>query len=94
MYALFFEDSGELIATVDRAPHAIGLGKLVSRDKGRVVVGVLNSLDGTTEVCWRFFEGRQLSPTDAAADGAGADGTASPASGSPSESGKPPPRKS
>lgn len=51
MYALFFEDTGDLIATADRAPHALGLGRLVSREKGRVVVGVLNHLDGTTELC-------------------------------------------
>jgi len=62
MYALFFEDSGELIATVDRAPHAIGLARLVSRDKGRAVIGVLNGKDGSTEVCWRFLQGRQLAP--------------------------------
>jgi hypothetical protein len=62
MYALFFEDSGELIITADRAAHAIGLGRLVSREKGRVVVGVLNNKDGSTEVCWRFVLGRQLSP--------------------------------
>lgn len=62
MYALFFEDTGELIATADRAPHALGLGRLVSREKGRPVVGVLNSKDGTTEVCWRFIHGRQVSP--------------------------------
>jgi hypothetical protein len=62
MYALFFEDSGELIATLDRAPHAIGLGRLVSREKGRVVIGVLNHLNGTTEISWRFVSGRQVSP--------------------------------
>lgn len=62
MYALFFEDTGELIATVDRAPHALGLGRLVSREKGRTVIGVLNHKDGTTEVCWRFVHGRQVSP--------------------------------
>ena len=67
MYALFFEDSGELIATVDRAPHAVGLGRLVSREKGRAVIGVLNNKDGSTEVCWRFVHGRQLAPHTAEA---------------------------
>lgn len=60
MYALFYEDTGELIATADRAPHALGLGRLVSRDKGRAVIGVLNTLDGATEVCWHFVSGRQV----------------------------------
>ncbi len=62
MYALFFEDTGDLIATADRAAHVVGLGRLVSREKGRVVVGVLNNKDGSTEVCWRFVHGRQVSP--------------------------------
>jgi hypothetical protein len=62
MYALFFEDTGDLIATADRAPHALGLGRLVSREKGRTVVGVLNNKDGTTEACWRFVHGRQVTP--------------------------------
>jgi hypothetical protein len=66
MYALFFEDTGELIATVDRAPHAMGLGRLVSREKCRVVIGVLNNGDGSTELCWRFMYGRQVSALSSA----------------------------
>ncbi|MCA0201620.1 MAG: hypothetical protein LCH56_12410 [Proteobacteria bacterium] len=68
MYALFFEDTGELIATVDRAPQALGLGRLVSREKARGVIGALNRLDGTTQLCWRFVNGRQVAP-DAAENG-------------------------
>src|SRR5690606_27377389 len=67
MYALFFEDTGELIATAERAPHALGLGRLVSSEKGRAVIGVLNGKDGATEICWRFVHGRQLGPQTAGA---------------------------
>lgn len=62
MYALYFEDTGELIATIDRAPHALGLGRLVSREKGRVVIGVVNNVDGSTAICWRFVQGVQANP--------------------------------
>jgi hypothetical protein len=60
MYALFFEDTGDLIATADREAHAIGLGRLVSREKGRAVIAVLNNDDGSTEVRWRFVQGRHV----------------------------------
>lgn len=57
MYALFYEDDLILIATVDRESHALALGEVISRQRGRPVVVVWNRGNGDADLCGRFTQG-------------------------------------
>lgn len=59
MYALFFEDTYEPIHIFKSRKQAVVMGQLLSRERGRTVVGIFNQPDGSTAVCCRFSDGIQ-----------------------------------
>jgi hypothetical protein len=59
MYALFFEETYEPIGVFDSKNQAVAMGKLMSRERSRAVVGIFNAADGSTAVCCKFSAGEQ-----------------------------------
>lgn len=59
MYALFFEDTQETAGVFHSKNQALVVGRLLSQERGRSVVGVFNRPDGSTAICCKFEDGAQ-----------------------------------
>lgn len=59
MYALFFEDTQEAAGVFHSKPQAVSMGRFLSSERQRVIVGVFNRTDGTTAICFKFSGGEQ-----------------------------------
>lgn len=60
MYALFFEDSHEPAGVFDTKNQIVLMGRRLSREHERRIVGIFNRSDGTTAVCCKFEAGEQV----------------------------------
>ena len=59
MYALFFDDSKDLIGFFDTKSKAMAMGKLMSQEGPRPILCIYNKGCGGTSVCFKFENGGQ-----------------------------------
>lgn len=59
MYALFFEDTQEAAGVFHSKNEVVVIGRLLSQERQRPIVGVFNRSDGSTAICCKFSGGEQ-----------------------------------
>ena len=60
MYALFFEDTLETAGVFHSKTQVVIVGRLLSLERQRPLIGIFNRPDGTTAVCCKFADGEQI----------------------------------
>jgi hypothetical protein len=60
LFALYYEDAHEFISVYDTRHQAVIIAAEMSRGQKRVVIGIDNSVLGSTEICCRFVDGKEI----------------------------------
>ena len=60
MFALYYEDGHEFISVYDNRHQAVIMAAAMSRGEKRAVIGVDNSVLGSTAICCRFVDGAEV----------------------------------